>query len=63
MGILVWLAPAVIITAIAALWVRVASRPRGPQEPRQTVLEYERFRSVMSTAGQPAQRRGRRRGR
>ena len=46
---LLWLLPVPLATGAAAAWGWWSTRTRGPQDPAQTVQEYERFRAAMAT--------------
>jgi cytochrome c-type biogenesis protein CcmH/NrfF len=45
---LLWLLPVPLATLGAIAWVSWSSRTRGPQDPADSVREYERFRAAMS---------------
>lgn len=50
MSNLAWLGIPVVAMILATIWVNWSARPRGPQDPRETVAAYERFRAAMSAA-------------
>jgi hypothetical protein len=50
-----WYVPVGVVTALAYLYAKWSYRPRGPQEPNESVEAYERFRQVMA-APMPTQR-------
>ena len=54
-GWLMWYVPVAGALVIAYLYARWTQRPRGPQEPTESVQAYERFRQVMA-APLPVQR-------
>jgi hypothetical protein len=43
-----WYVPVGAMTALAYLYAKWSYRPRGPQEPSESVQAYERFRQVMA---------------
>ena len=49
MAILVWtLGLPTVATAVAIVWVHVASRPRGPVETHESVAAHERFKAAFA---------------
>ena len=51
MSILVWtLGLPTVATAVAIVWVHVASRPRGPVETHESVAAHERFKAAFAAS-------------
>ena len=49
MAILVWtLGLPTVATAVAIVWVHVASRPRGPVETHESVAAHEKFKAAFA---------------
>jgi H+/Cl- antiporter ClcA len=46
---LAWLLPVPLATVGAILWANWSARARGPEEAIDSVAQYDRFRSAMST--------------
>ena len=46
---LLWLLPVPLATGLAVGWAAWSTRTRGPQDPVQSVQEYERFRAALAT--------------
>ena len=44
-----WLGIPVIAVLFATAWAHWSARPRGPEDPTQSVAAYERFRAAMSS--------------
>lgn len=55
-----WYVPVVAMSVLAYAGYRIASRPRGRQEPADSVQAYERFRQAMATPVPPARKPPRR---
>jgi hypothetical protein len=53
----VWLVPVVVLTLIAAIGVKIYSRPKHDDEPVDSVQQYERFRSAMRSQTRSVQPR------
>ena len=45
-----WLIFPVVLTGLAWVWETWRSRPRGPGDPLDTVLEHQRFRAALAGA-------------
>ena len=59
MAILVWtLGLPTVATAIAIVWVHVASRPRGPVETHESVAAHERFKAAFAPSSTQQRRAG-----
>ena len=50
---ILWLSPVIVAPLLAVLWITWAARPKGPQEARETVEEYGRFKAALSEPVQP----------
>lgn len=50
---ILWLSPVIVAPMLAVLWITWASRPRGPEEARETVERYDRFREALGSRAQP----------
>ena len=57
MGVLAWLGVPAAATILAIAWVHWTARPRGPVETRESLADFERFRSAMSRPPEQATRR------
>ena len=49
---ILWLSPVIVAPLLAVLWITWAARPKGPQEARETVEQYGRFKAALSNRGQ-----------
>ncbi|HUR51524.1 MAG TPA: hypothetical protein VMZ11_05325 [Mycobacteriales bacterium] len=45
---ILWLSPVIVAPVLAVLWVTWAARPKGPEEARETVQRYDRFRAALT---------------
>jgi hypothetical protein len=52
---ILWLSPVIVAPLLAVLWITWAARPKGPEEARETVQRYDRFRAALQE-GKPEQR-------
>jgi cytochrome c-type biogenesis protein CcmH/NrfF len=44
---ILWLSPVIVAPLLAVLWITWAARERGPEEARETVQKYDRFRAAL----------------
>ena len=44
---ILWLSPVIVAPLLAVLWITWAGRPKGPEEARETVQQYDRFRAAL----------------
>jgi cytochrome c-type biogenesis protein CcmH/NrfF len=44
---ILWLSPVIVAPFLAVLWITWAARPKGPEEARETVQQYDRFRAAL----------------
>ena len=51
---ILWLSPVIVAPLLAVLWITWAARPKGPEEARETVQRYDRFRAALQD-GAPLQ--------
>lgn len=58
MSPLLWLIPPPVAVLLAVLWNAWTGRVRGPEEPRDSVAAYERFRAALSGSAAGAGRAG-----
>jgi len=54
---ILWLSPVIVAPLLAVVWITWAARPRGPEEARQTVQEYDRFRAALTDGEVPQEKR------
>ena len=54
---ILWLSPVIIAPLLAVVWITWAARPRGPEEARSTVQQYDRFRAALKDGEPPQERR------
>ena len=52
---ILWLSPVIVAPLLAVLWITWAARPKGPEEARETVQRYDRFRAALQD-GAPERR-------
>jgi hypothetical protein len=52
---ILWLSPVIVAPLLAVLWITWAARPKGPEEARETVQRYDRFRAALQD-GTPEER-------
>lgn len=52
---ILWLSPVIVAPLLAVLWITWAARPKGPQEARETVEQYGRFKAALSNRGDRGQ--------
>lgn len=44
---ILWLSPVIVAPLLAVVWITWAARPRGPEEARSTVEQYDRFKAAL----------------
>jgi hypothetical protein len=45
---ILWLSPVIVAPLLAVAWITWAARPKGPEEAREGVEQYDRFRAALS---------------
>jgi hypothetical protein len=45
---ILWLSPVIVAPLLAVAWITWAARPRGPEEARKGVEQYDRFRASLT---------------
>lgn len=45
---ILWLSPVIVAPLLAVVWISWAARPKGPEEARKGVEQYDRFRASLS---------------
>jgi cytochrome c-type biogenesis protein CcmH/NrfF len=54
---ILWLSPVIVAPLLAVAWITWAARPRGPEEARETVEQYDRFRQALTHGERESERR------
>ena len=44
---ILWLSPVIVAPMLAVVWITWAARPKGPEQARETVQQYDRFRAAL----------------
>ncbi len=45
---ILWLSPVIVAPLLAVAWIMWAERPKGPEEAREGVEQYDRFKAALS---------------
>ena len=53
---ILWLSPVIVAPLLAVVWITWAVRPKGPEEARETVEQYDRFRAALKDHGTSVER-------